>query len=147
MSEKEEGAVISKRKHKQWINQASVSLSSCHLAFINKGQVCCLMWFFHGHWPAGWWQLQKCLSLARLAPSQHSCTATQDYLTESWLRQSRYEPQWRAQTVPPSTRALGSCNTLLGPAKILTCQLQGKRMPCNNFYLGNATQSRACPCS
>lgn len=93
MSEKEEGAVTSKRKHKQWINQASVLLSSCHLAFISKGQVCYLMWFFHGRWPAGWWQLQKCLLLARLVPSQHSWTTTQDYLTETRLRQSRYEPQ------------------------------------------------------
>lgn len=86
----------------------------------------------------------------RSAPSQHSWATTQDYLTETLTASMQI---WaivsdvvRQPHQAPRLWAAG--RTLLGPAKVLTCQLQGKRMLCNNSSPGDATQSRApvCPC-
>lgn len=88
---------------------------------------------------------------ARLAPSQHSWASTQDNLTET-LTASMHIRVIVIDVVRQPHQAPGlwaAGKTLLGPAKVLTCQLQGKRMLCNNSFLGDATQSRAqvCPCS
>lgn len=88
---------------------------------------------------------------ARLAPSQHSWAATQDYLTETLTASVQIRvivsDVVRQPHQEPGLWAAGE--TLLGPAKALTCQLLGRRMLSNNSALGDATQSRApvCPCS